>query len=407
MRSEQNAVHQLSGIKNIFLNSLKGDPLQQDASRSRMRIAISAFYFSMGFCFASWASRIPDFKTSLHLSVAELGTILLALPLGQLITMPVSGRLVTRYGSRSVLSIAILFYAFQLTNIGWASNGWQLGLSLFLFGVVGNMSNISVNTQGVLAENIYKRSIMTSFHGVWSVAGFTGGLVGLLMMNLRLTPREHFIIVASFVLVIVLIARRYLIPGTSAPAEKKKLFSKPDRVLVQLGIIAFCCMAAEGTMFEWSGVYFKEIVKAPPSLIVLGYISFMVMMATGRFMGDKIICRIGRKKTIQLGGVLITTGLLVSVLFPYLVTATIGFLIVGIGVSSIVPTVYSTAARSSRIAPGMALATVSSISFLGFLVGPPIIGYIAYLSSLRYSFAFIALLGIGISLIVSRLKVMD
>jgi MFS family permease len=407
MGNEQGAARQLTGFKNILINSLKGDPLQQDVSRSRMRIAISAFYFSMGLCFASWASRIPDIKTSLQLSEAELGTVLLALPLGQLVTMPLSGRLVTRYGSRSILSIAILFYAVQLTNIGWASEGWQLGLSLFIFGVVGNMSNISVNTQGVLAENIYKRSIMTSFHGVWSVAGFTGALIGLLMMNLRLTPREHFIVVAAFVLMIVLIARRYLIPGTSSPTEKKKLFSKPDRVLVQLGIIAFCSMAAEGAMFDWSGVYFKEIVEAPSSLVVLGYMSFMVMMAAGRFLGDKIISRIGRKKTIQLGGVLITMGLLVSVIFPYLVTATIGFLIVGIGVSSIVPTVYSTAARSSKIAPGMALATVSSISFLGFLIGPPIIGYIAHLSNLRYSFAVIALLGIGISLIVSKLKVMD
>ena len=372
-----------------------------------MRLAVAAFYFCMGLCFASWASRIPDIKTKLHLSEAELGSILLALPIGQLVTMPVSGRLVTKYGSRTVLSIAILLYALELTNIGWATQVWQLVLALFIFGVVGNLSNISVNTQGVLAEKIYDRPIMTSFHGGWSIAGFTGALIGLLMMNLRLSPHQHFFIVAALVFIIVFIARKYLIPGTSAQTEKKKFFSKPEGVLVQLGIIAFCSMAAEGAMFDWSGVYFKEVVEAPHSLVIMGYASFMIMMATGRFVGDRIIARIGRKKMLQISGIFVLTGLLISVLFPYLVTATLGFLIVGFGVSSVIPTVYSTAARSAKIAPGMALASVSSIGFLGFLLGPPLIGYIAHLASLQYSFAVVALFGLCITAIVSKLKVMD
>lgn len=394
------------GIKNFLLNRLKGDLQPTKASKTRIRIAISAFYFSMGLSFASWASRIADIKTGLRLTEAELGTVLLALPLGQLVTMPISGRLVTRYGSRTILSIAILLYVFQLTNIGWASSGWQLGIMLFLYGVVGNLSNISVNTQGVLAENLYGRSIMTSFHGVWSLAGITGALIGTLMINLALSPRIHFLAVAGLVLIIVFSTRKYLIPGTSASPQKKKFLSRPDPVLVQLGLIAFCSMAAEGAMFDWSGVYFREIVGAPSSLVLLGYISFMTMMAAGRFVGDRVIARIGRQQTIRFGGILITAGLLISVLFPALVTATIGFLIVGIGVSSIVPTVYSTAAKSAKVAPGMALATVSSISFLGFLVGPPVIGYIAHVSNLRFSFAAVALLGIAISIMVSRLKVM-
>lgn len=407
MENEPTTAHRQSTVKRFFINSLAGVPSQTNVPRSKMRLAVASFYFCMGLSFASWASRIPDIKTKLHLSEAELGSILLALPMGQLLTMPVSGRLVTRYGSRNILSFAIILYAIELTNIGWATHVWQLALALFIFGVVGNMCNISVNTQGVLAEKIYERPIMTSFHGVWSIAGFTGALTGLLMMNLKLTPHQHFFIIAALVLIITFIARKYLIPGTSAPAEKKKFFSKPDGILVRLGIIAFCCMAAEGTMFDWSGVYFKEVVEAPHSLIILGYTSFMIMMATGRFTGDRIIARIGRKKMLQVSGILISTGLLISVLLPYLITATIGFVIVGFGVSSVVPAVYSAAARSSKIAPGMALAAVSSISFLGFLLGPPLIGYIAQLSSLRYSFAVIAILGFCISIMVSKLKVMD
>jgi MFS family permease len=361
----------------------------------------------MGFSFASWASRIPDIKTRLHLSTGELGSILLALPIGQLLMMPVSGRLVTKYGSKTILSFAIFLYAIELTNVGWASRGWQLALALFVFGIVGNMSNISVNTQGVLAEKIYGRPIMTSFHGVWSIAGFSGALFGSLMMNLRLTPHEHFFVVAAFVFVTAFIARRYLITGTAAPVEKKKFFSKPEGILVKLGIIAFCSMVAEGMMFDWSGVYFKEVVKVPASLVLLGYTVFMIMMATGRFAGDRVIAAIGRKKMLQVSGILVLTGLLISVLFPYLTTATIGFFIVGLGVSSVIPTIYSTAARSSKTAPGMALAGVSSIGFLGFLTGPPIIGYIAQLSSLRISFAVIALFGLCITIMVSKLRVME
>lgn len=406
MEKESTATRQ-SIVKQFIINNLTNTSEPIHVPRSTMRLAVAAFYFCMGLCFASWASRIPDIKTTMHLSEAELGSLLLAIPMGQLLMMPISGRLVTKYGSRKTLSIAILIYAIELTNIGWATQPWQLALALFVFGVVGNLSNISVNTQGVLAEKIYERPIMTSFHGAWSIAGFTGALVGLLMMNLKIIPHIHFIIVMAFVFIVVLIARKYLITGTSAPAEKKKFFSKPDGILLRLGIIAFCCMAAEGAMFDWSGVYFKEIVKAPASLIIVGYASFMIMMATGRFVGDRIIAKFGRKKTLQYSGIMVFTGLMISVLLPYFITATIGFLIVGFGVSSVVPTVYSTAARTAKIAPGMALAAVSSISFLGFLLGPPVIGYIAQLANLRYSFAVVALLGFCITIMVSKLKVMD
>jgi len=129
------------------------------------------------------------------------------------------------------------------------------------------------------------------------------------------------------------------------------------------------------------------------------------MMATGRFLGDRIISRVGRKKLLQVSGMLVLTGLMISVLFPYIVTATFGFIIVGLGVSSIIPTIYSTAANATKIAPGMALASVSSIGFLGFLLGPPLIGYIAALANLRYSFAVIALFGLCITIIVTKLKV--
>jgi MFS family permease len=173
---------------------------------------------------------------------------------------------------------------------------------------------------------------------------------------------------------------------------------------VQLGIIGFCSMASEGAMFDWSGLYFQDVVDAPASLVILGYTSFMIMMATGRFLADRIISKIGRKRMLQISGVVISSGLFTAVIFPTLVASTIGFMLVGLGVSSIVPTVYSTAGKQNRVPTGIALATVSSVSFLGFLMGPPLIGYIAEAFSLRYSFALIGIFGLGITLMVSRIR---
>jgi len=377
-------------------------------SRDRVRLAVSLFYFCQGLAFASWASRIPDIKTTLNLSDGQLGSLLFALPLGQLATMALSGTLVTKFGSKKVLIVAAALYVIALTNLGLATKGWHLGAALFLFGVIGNMCNIAVNTQGVAAENLFDKPIMSSFHGAWSIAGFTGALVGLLMINLHVNPYTHFWIIAGLVWVSIIINNKYLVAGVGpASTTKRKLFSKPEGALMQLGVIGFCSMATEGAMFDWSGVYFKDIVKAPHALVPLGYASFMIMMASGRFIGDRLIARLGRKRVLQVSGVLISTGMFIAVIFPYIVTAVLAFMLVGLGVATVVPTVYSVAGRNTKVSPGIALAMVSSVSYLGFLMGPPLIGYIAELASLRYSYAVIGVFGVVISMLVTKIRAIN
>jgi len=382
----------------------------QITDKKRIRLAVAMIYFCLGLCFSSWASRIPDIKTALHLNDGLFGTILFALPVGIFLMMPISGRLVTKFSSRNVLLFALPGYTICLSNVGLVQNGWQLAIALFIFGVFGNMCNIAINTQGVLTERIYGRTIMSSFHGGWSLAGFTGALIGLLMINLKMSVYLHFVTVVLIVWVIIWFSYPFLVKTSAAQRQaepKRKLFNKPDQALFQLGIIAFCSMASEGIMFDWSGIYFKDIVKAPPSLVILGYTSFMIMMATGRFLADYLIARIGRKLLMQICGVLISTGLFTAVFLPYLVSCTIAFMVVGLGVSSIVPSVYSAAGRHTVIPPGIAIATVSSVGFLGFLMGPPLIGHISEAFGLRYSFALIGIFGIGITLLVSRVKALQ
>src|ERR1035437_8145569 len=200
------------------ITHIKDNPLKILHSKKRIRIAVSLFYFSMGLCFASWASRIPEIKTALHLSDAAFGTILFALPVGQFLMMPFSAKLVTHFGSSKVILFAIPAYALCLTNLGLATQGWHLALGLFLFGVCGNMGNIAINTQGVAAEKLYGRPIMSAFHGGWSIAGFTGALVGLAMINLKVPPYFHFWIVVSMVFTLISLNYKMLIPGKTGPA---------------------------------------------------------------------------------------------------------------------------------------------------------------------------------------------
>lgn len=378
---------------------------------NRIRMAVSLFYFSMGLTFATWASRIPDIRTALHLSEADLGTVLFAIPVGQLLIMPFSGKIVVKYGSSKTVVLGIIMYILAMVTLGLATETWHLMLSLFFFGISSNFTNISVNTQGLLTEGIFRRPIMSSFHGAWSLAGFTGALIGFLMKGIGFVPVIHFAIVAALLYVVIFLNFRYLVktkpasPKKQEAEGKRSLIPKLNPALAWLGVIGFCSMVSEGIMFDWSGIYFKDVVKASKSLEGLGYAAFMFMMASGRFLGDKVTLRFGRKRVLQISGVLISVGMYMAVLFPYIIPAAIGFMLVGLGVSTVVPCVYTLAGRTEGIAPSQALTAVSSISFLGFLLGPPVIGYIANAIGLQYSFAIIGVFGVGIAFLVNKVKV--
>lgn len=401
------------------------------------RIAVSALFFLTGLCFASWASRIPAIQQKLGMSDGELGGLLLSLPVGSMLSMPVAGWMVSKYGSRTVVMIAGLLYAGVLPTLGLVEHTWQLFPCLILFGFCGNMANIAVNTQAVLVEAMYGRSIMASFHGLWSLAGFTGASIGTGMAVAGIVPYQHFLLVMVMAIIIVGVSIRWAVrhdvKTEEVKAEKggiKYLFPWMTRRLlilktakgrsfafsvwsrqlmlympiIILGVIAFCSMICEGTMFDWSGVYFKKVIHAPEGYAGLGYTAFMSTMAAFRFIADWLTTRFGVKRMLQLSGILTAGGLLIAVTLPYFPTAIFGFLLVGAGVSSVVPLVYSTAGRSKTLSPGVSLAAVSTIGYLGFLMGPPLIGFVAEATSLRISFSIIALMGMCIALMSGKIK---
>lgn len=371
------------------------------------RVAVGCFYFLQGLAFASWGSRIPTIQQQMGLSEAELGGVLLALPIGLLISLPVAGWVIAKVGSRSVLIFSGILYSTTLVAIGYSESIVQLVMALFVFGFAGNLMNISVNTQGVGVEDLYKKSIMASFHGLWSLAGFTGAAIGTLMIGKGIAPLYHFLLIMFLSYIAIAVASRFVLREDVNTDTDKPIFVMPDKSLIDLGIICFFAMICEGAMFDWSGVYFKKVIGAEGAWIGAGYTAFMCTMAGTRFVADWFTRRFGLQRILQASGILTASGLLIAVLLPHLYTAILGFLFVGAGVSSVVPLIYSAAGKSKVMSPGVALAAVSTIGFFGFLLGPPLIGFIAGATSLRISFTVIAVMGLAVAVVATKSKTIE
>ena len=374
----------------------------------KTRISAAGFYFVMGLIFASWASRIPDIKFMLRLSDGDLGQALFAIPAGQLGMMFLSGYLVNRLGSRITLLVSIVMYAVILTLIALSDGFWMLFSVLFLFGAAANTANIAVNTQASALELLYGRNIMASFHGLWSLGGLLGGVLGALFARTDYSVFTHFVFVATAGIVGIAVAGRNLLShDTTEVGEKAKRFAlKPDRVIVILGLIGFAGMFCEGTMFDWSSVYFASVVKPDESLIRMGYIAGMGAMTLGRFVADRLVTRYQASTVLKGCGLLVTAGLLLATIIPGLICSTIGFLLVGLGVSSIVPICYSAAGKSGTMAASIAITVVSSISFLGFMIGPPLIGLLSEATDLRIALAVASLFGVVIFVLSQKFQTM-
>lgn len=367
--------------------------------RTKQRLALGALFFQSGLCFSTWASRIPDIKEAFDFSDSELGALLLVRPAGALVALPLAGIVVDKYGSRFSSSVGVVLFSLSLVMLAFSPTVPLLVMSVLVFGVAANLINISNNAQALVVQKKYGRVIMASFHGLWSLAGFIGAATGALMLSLDLGIIPHFLVIAATVLLFLFLSYPHLIKERNNEGSKKLVFKKPDHHLFILGSIAFCGLLCEGCMFDWSGVYFKQVIKAEEGMVAVGYMSFMGMMAFGRLISDRFTNRFGSGTIIQVSGALIFIGLLTAVIFPYLITGIIGFFLVGAGTSSVIPLTYSAVGSNQKFSPGIALALVSTIGYFGFLLGPPLIGFIADLLSLRASFTLVAITGLSISVI--------
>lgn len=368
----------------------------QPVSRRQVKFASAVFFFISGFGYAAWASRIPTIKQQLNLSEAQLGSVLFAMPVGLMATMPLTKYFLGRFPSRNIMLAGALLFNLALCLTGWVAATWQLVALLFAFGSSRNLFNLSLNAQAVSVQQLYEKSIITTFHGIWSLAGFAGAALGYLMGRYNIGTAWHLPLVGLSMMVLAMSFFGNTLYLQPVKSQGEKIFALPDRHLLRFSIICFVSMACENTMYDWSGIYFQQAIHTSTQTATTGFVVYMVAMTIGRLAGDRLVNRFGIRPILFYSGVLISSGLAIAVALPYPVTAGLGFALTGFGVSCVVPLVFSLAGKSKSLNSASALASISTIGYLGFLLVPPTVGYVAQAAGIRLSFALMAALGTGI-----------
>ncbi len=369
----------------------------------RARISTAVFFFISGFGYASWASRIPSIQQQLHLNDGQLGAILFAFPIGLMLTMPITGQLLTRFKGKHIMLFGAVLFNIMLAFPGFAAYSWQLVAILLVFGAARNLLNLSVNAQALGVQAKYGKSIITSFHAIWSLAGFAGAAVGYIMVSYHVATAYHLIGVS--LLSLALTAYFYTGSLDNLPSgEKKKMFSLPEKSLLKFALICFGCMACENTMYDWSIIYFQKVTLSSKPMATAAFVVFMVAVTSGRIFGDRLVTKLGAKIILKYSGSFLAIGFLLCVLLPYAVPTFFGFVLIGLGTSCIVPLVFSMAGKSTTLSSGSALASISTVGYLGFLIVPPMIGFISQIASLRWAFLIMACVGTAVVWMVSKIK---
>ena len=375
----------------------------KNKSPQQLRLVTSVYFFISGFGYSTWASRIPSVQQHLHLNEAQLGAVLLAMPIGLILTLPVTGKLLGHFESRIIMFVGALIFNALLAMPGFVVSTLQLVLVLFCFGSARNLMNLSLNTQGVDVQALYSRSILTTMHGIWSLAGFAGAGLGYLMVLFNVSTGRHLLGVSIVLVLTATICFPYTLEKKPAPQAKKPVFSLPDKQMMKFALICFGVMACENIMYDWSGIYFLKVIHSSKAASIGAYVIYMVTMTIGRFAGDKLVGIIGIKKILTYSGWFVFSGLMLAVLLPFQLSAGFGFALVGLGVSCVVPLVFSMAGKVKNANTGQSLAAVSTIGYLGFLLVPPMVGFIAQATNLQWSFAVIALMSTIIIFNVAKL----
>jgi MFS family permease len=268
-----------------------------------------------------------------------------------------------------------------------------LWIGLFLFGASISVSDVAKNAQAIELERRCKRPIMTSFHAIFSVGGGIGALFGSALAGLGIAVLPHFLIVAAILTVVTIPSIRYLLSDIDGEETSGgPAIALPLPALWPLGAVAFAAALAEGAMADWSTVYMTNIAFAASGVAGLGYAAFSIMMTIGRASGDALSARITPSILVRTGGIIAAVGLAAAALIPIIPVAILGFALVGIGLSVVIPLAFSAAGNMPAIPSGTAIASVATIGYSGFLAGPPVIGLIAQATSLRIAFGLVALL---------------
>lgn len=341
-------------------------------------------FTSLNIWFGTWAIYIPSVKEKLDINKADLGIALFCLSLGVFTIFPIASKIINKLGVGKATWYSVLLCSITALFPLLAPNYYLLMISLFVFGLFNGLTDIAMNTLVTEIEKEDKKNFMSAAHGFFSLGGVIVGL-GSFLIPFFGNPALHMGITVILVLGINLFFYKKYINIVAAPVDKEQFSLKLLKPLFLLGIIAFVTMGSEGAIVDWSGLYLKEITLAPETLIGSGFLAFSIAMTLGRFLGDGISEKIGSVKIVVLGTIVAALGYGL-VLSGNTLLAIAGFALNGLGFSVIIPELFRIGGNVNGVDSAKGVSFIAGTGYLGFLMGPVILGFVAEEISLKHSF---------------------
>ncbi|MBT2531138.1 MFS transporter [Arthrobacter sp. ISL-48] len=375
----------------------------------RARLAVNILFFTNGAIFASLLPRYPDIKTNLALTNGEFGLAVAAFPLGALLAGLSAGMLVRRFRSSRVAIVATVLASLGILLAGSAPAWVALAGGLFVAGAMDSITDVAQNSHGLRVQRLYGRSILNSFHAVWSVGAVAGGLLGAAAAELSVAPPIQLGIASAVFSLMAVLSYRLLLSGPEPlePAgESDSRSAAPNRsggmlpakakygALLALVIIASAGALVEDSGSSWSAIYLSGSLSASAFVAGAGFVALQGMQFVGRILGDRLVDRFGQRAVARAGGLIVLVGMGLALSFPTVIGSVIGFGLAGLGVSTLIPAAMHAADELPGFRPGEGLTIVSWLLRLGFLLSPPIVGAIADASSLRLGLLVVPLAGL-------------
>jgi MFS family permease len=348
-------------------------------------------FIANGLAFASWAPIIPFAKTNTGADEAAFGLLLLCLGIGSVISMPITGWLCARHGTRPMILISAMIMACGLPFLAYLVKYWELAVTLLIFGASIGTLDVAMNIHAAEVEKRSGRALMSGFHGMFSIGAICGAGFVTLLISYGVAPLIATLCVTGSVIIAILwVQSHYLITKSDAP----ETFRPPSGIVKWLALLAGIAFLIEGAIMDWGALLMIERAVFSMEQAALGYIAFSITMVIGRLSGDFVVPRIRRRAILLGGGTLVVLGLIAITTLPSPALNLIGFAVVGLGAANLVPVVFSAAGQQSDMDPNMAVASVTFVGYAGILLGPAIIGFGAQYTSLPLAMASLALLGV-------------
>ena len=368
------------------------------------RRSVMAIFFINGAILASFVPHIPFIQQKHQLSEGVLGLTLLSLSLGAMCTLFLAGWLISRFGSRVMTRAASIIFCLSLPLPIMAPSFPLLILGMICMGASNGLMDVSMNTQAVSIEKGLHKPIISSFHALYSLGGLVGASVGALALSLGVTPLQHVYWTAILMFIGLVFSLIQLLPSSFDGASQKTMFILPQGALLALSLLGLGTMLSEGAIADWSAVYLRNNLQTSAGMAATGYAAYSLTMTIGRLTGDKLRAWLGSVLLVRISATLATVGLAAGLIIAHPIAALVGFACVGLGLSNIVPIIFSAAGNVPGVNAGTGIAAVASIGYLGGLAGPPMIGFAADAITLPLALGILVLIMGTVALFANRLK---